>query len=122
MKVKSSVKRVCGKCKIMGLVALSKKYGVPISVATGGTLARRIVVQKRPSIIIAVTCERDLTDGIQDSYPIPVFGILNKRPFGPCYDTDIDLELVEQGIRNFLDDEKRDAEGSGTEHPERAGA
>jgi len=95
----------CGKCKIKGLVEFSEKYNIPISVATGGTLARRIVVEKKPDIIIAVACERDLTSGIQDSFPIPVFGIFNKRPFGPCYDTDVDLDLVEKGIATFLKDE-----------------
>jgi uncharacterized protein len=95
----------CGKCKIKYLVGFSEKYHIPISVATGGTLARRIVVEKRPDIIIGVACERDLTSGIQDSYPIPVYGILNMRPFGPCYDTDIDLELVEKGIATFLENE-----------------
>jgi hypothetical protein len=97
----------CGKCKIKNIVALSKKYGVPVSVATGGTLARKIVVEKRPDVIIAVACERDLTSGIQDSYPVPVFGIFNKRPFGPCYDTDVDLELVEKGIITFLMDSQK---------------
>jgi len=98
--------KACGKCKIKDLVALSRKYNVAISVATGGTLARRIVVEKRPDIIIAVACERDMTSGIQDSYPIPVFGILNKRPFGPCYDTDVDMDLVEKGLRSFLGDNR----------------
>jgi len=100
--------KACGKCKIKNLNELSEKYNIPISVATGGTLARRIVVEKKPNIIIAVACERDLTSGIQDSYPIPVFGILNKRPFGPCYDTDVDLDLVEQGIVTFLRYENRE--------------
>ena len=90
--------KACGKCKIRHLVALSKRYQVPMSVATGGTLARRIVVEKNPNIIIGVACERDLTSGIQDSYPIPVFGILNQRPNGPCYDTDVDIDIVERGV------------------------
>jgi len=90
---------------------MSSQYHVQISVATGGTLARKIVVEKKPEIIIGVACERDLTSGIQDSYPIPVFGILNERPFGPCYDTDVNLDLVLQGITTFLDDKDRDAEG-----------
>jgi len=100
---------VCGKCKIKDLVALSEKYNVPISVATGGTLARKIVVEKKSEIIIGVACERDLTSGIQDSYPIPVFGILNQRPFGPCYDTSVDLGLVENAMTTFLDREVSDA-------------
>ena len=94
--------KACGKCKIKDLVALSEKYHVSMSVATGGTLARRIVVEKKPDVIIGVACERDLTSGIQDSYPIPVFGILNIRPFGPCFDTDVDLGLVEKGLITFL--------------------
>jgi len=93
----------CGKCKIKDLATLSETYHVAIAVATGGTLARKIVVEKRPKIIIAVACERDLSSGIQDSYPIPVFGIFNRRPFGPCYDTDVDMELVEKGIQTFLE-------------------
>ena len=69
--------------------------------ATGGTIARRIVVQLRPKLIIAVACERDLASGIQDTYPLPVYGILNIRPFGPCLDTDVALERVEWAIRQF---------------------
>lgn len=92
----------CGKCKIKDLAALSEKYHVHVAVATGGTLARKIVVEKRPKIIIAVACERDLTSGIQDAYPIPVFGVFNRRPFGPCYDTDVNIDLVEKGLKTFL--------------------
>ncbi|MCJ7596996.1 MAG: DUF116 domain-containing protein [Desulfobacterales bacterium] len=94
--------KACGKCKIKNLVELSKKYHVSIAVATGGTLARKIVVDKMPEMIIGVACERDLTSGIQDAYPIPVYGILNHRPNGPCYDTDVDLDLVESGMAAFL--------------------
>jgi hypothetical protein len=92
----------CGQCDISGLVGLSEKYGVGLAVATGGTLARRIVVERRPRLIIAVACERDLASGIQDSYPMPVFGITNHRPHGPCYDTEVDLERVEEALKLFL--------------------
>ena len=92
----------CGKCPITGLVELSEKYGVGLAVATGGTLARRIVVERRPTLVIAVACERDLSSGIQDSYPLPVFGVVNHRPHGPCYDTLVDLEKVEEALKTFL--------------------
>jgi hypothetical protein len=92
----------CGKCPITGLVDLSEKYGVGLAVATGGTLARRIVVERRPKLIIAVACERDLSSGIQDSHPLPVFGVLNERPKGPCYDTLVNLERVEWALQTFL--------------------
>ncbi len=93
----------CGKCPITGLLELSDKYGIYLAIATGGTIARRIVVQRRPKIIIAVACQRDLASGIQDTYPLPVYGVLNQRPHGPCLDTLVPLEHLEKAIRRFLD-------------------
>lgn len=92
----------CGKCPIKDLRELAHNFKVDLAVATGGTIARRIVVQKRPQLIIAVACERDLTSGIQDTYPLPVYGILNRRPFGPCFNTEVPLGEVERIIRRFL--------------------
>ncbi|NIS60187.1 MAG: DUF116 domain-containing protein [Proteobacteria bacterium] len=94
--------RKCGKCEIKDLLGLSEKYGVQIAVATGGTLARRIIVQNRPHAIVAVACELDLTTGIQDAYPLPVIGILNERPYGPCMNTRVDIEKVREAIQRFL--------------------
>ena len=84
------------------LLNLRDKYGVRLAIATGGTIARRIVVQTRPRCIIAVACERDLTSGIQDSYPLPVFGVLNQRPHGPCVDTLVPMNALEDAVRIFL--------------------
>ncbi|MGD9610916.1 MAG: DUF116 domain-containing protein [Desulfovibrionaceae bacterium] len=94
----------CGKCPVDGLIALSEHYGVHIAIATGGTIARRIVVQQRPKLILAVACERDLSSGIQDTYPIPVYGVLNERPNGPCLDTLVSLPRLERALRHFLID------------------
>ena len=94
----------CGKCPVDGLIALSEHYGVHIAIATGGTIARRIVVQQRPKLIVAVACERDLSSGIQDTYPIPVYGVLNERPNGPCLDTLVSLPRLERALRHFLID------------------
>jgi hypothetical protein len=93
----------CGKCPIKELLALSHKYEVALAVATGGTIARRIVVEKRPQLIIAVACERDLTSGIQDTYPLAVYGVFNQRPHGPCFNTGLPLAEVEVAMRHFLD-------------------
>jgi hypothetical protein len=92
----------CGTCEIKDLVELSQQYQVEIAVATGGTLARRIIVEKKPEAIVAVACELDLTTGIQDSYPIPVIGILNERPHGPCINTRVDIEKVKVAVLEFL--------------------
>jgi len=92
----------CGECPISSLIELSESYGVHLAIATGGTIARRIVVQTRPKLIIAVACDRDLASGIQDTYPIPVYGVLNERPHGPCMDTNVNLEHLKRALEMFL--------------------
>ena len=91
----------CGKCVIAGLLELASTHDMALAVATGGTLARRVIVEARPTAIIAVACETDLTSGIRDSYPLPVFGVLNERPNGPCRDTTVDLDRVAEAIALF---------------------
>jgi hypothetical protein len=93
----------CGKCEIKDLLELAERYKVKIAVATGGTLARRIVVKMRPKAIVAVACELDLTSGIRDTYPIPVMGVLNQRPNGPCYNTSVDIRRVEEALLRFME-------------------
>ena len=97
----------CGKCEIKDLIELSNQYQVKIAVATGGTLARRIIVENKPEAIVAVACELDLTSGVQDSYPIPVIGILNERPNGPCINTKVDIQKVKDAILDFLEPQRR---------------
>ncbi|MDT8419953.1 MAG: DUF116 domain-containing protein [Desulfuromonadales bacterium] len=92
----------CGKCDIKGLLELAQTFGIDMAVATGGTLARKIIVEKRPGLIIAVACERDLTSGIRDSYPLPVIGVLNRRPSGPCFNTRIVLPEVERALTQYV--------------------
>ncbi len=104
IKITGNVKNCkgCGKCEIKELIELADQYQIKIAVATGGTLARRIIVENRPEAIVAVACELDLTTGIQDSYPIPVIGILNDRPNGPCINTKVDIQKVKEAISDFL--------------------
>lgn len=92
----------CGRCDINGLADLAKKYGIDISVATGGTLARKVIIEKRPKLVIAVACEGDLTSGIKDCYPLPVLGILNDRPFGPCFNTRVEAQKVDEALRSVM--------------------
>ena len=92
----------CGRCDIMGLAALAEKYSIDISVATGGTLARKVIIDKRPKLVLAVACERDLTSGIKDCYPLPVIGVLNDRPFGPCFNTKVDIEKIDEALNTVI--------------------
>ncbi len=91
----------CGKCEIKDLIQLADEHALKLFVATGGNLARRIVSDIRPEAIVAVACERDLSSGIVDTYPLPVLGIPNERPFGPCRNTRVDLAKVKEAIELF---------------------
>jgi hypothetical protein len=95
--------RRCGGCKIGDILQLGERCGASISIATGGTLARKVIVDKKPTVIVAVACERDLSSGIQDVYPIPVYGILNQRPCGPCVNTQVDLDELKETVGFILD-------------------
>ena len=92
----------CGKCQIGALNILAKELGFNFAVVTGGTLARQIIKKLKPKAVLAIACERDLTSGIQDIYPLPVVGVLNIRPDGPCKNTRIDVKLVKSAIIQFL--------------------
>lgn len=91
----------CGKCNVGDLVRLKKDKNVKVFVATGGTLARKIIIDNNPKAVIAVACERDLTSGVQDINKIPVLGVFNKRPNGPCVDTSININEVKDAIEFF---------------------
>lgn len=91
----------CGRCDIKNLVKIAERYNIAISIATGGTVARKIVKQTRPDLILAVACERDLLSGIQDTYPLPVLGFCNQRPNGECVSTRIDTDVIEEEIKHI---------------------
>jgi len=92
----------CGRCSIAGLAELAEKYRIDIWVVTGGTLARKVIKEKRPKLVVAVACEGDLTSGIRDCYPLPVLGVLNERPYGPCVNTTVDIEKIDEALRLVL--------------------
>ena len=92
----------CGKCDIFALLTLSKKYNIIIKVTTGGRLAKRLVGEISPDVVIAVACERELCEGIFGVYPVPVYGIPNKRPNGPCINTNVEIQTVEDAIKTAL--------------------
>ena len=102
----------CGRCQVGGLLKIAKEYGCQFIVVTGGTLARMKVKEAKPKAIIAIACERDLASGMADVFPIPVIGVLNERPNGPCCNTTVDPErvraVVEQLIGRNSDDRSKD--------------
>ena len=92
----------CGLCCVGDLKYLQRTYGVQCDVVTGGTLARRRINEKKPGLIIAIACERDLVSGLMDVKNVPVYAIINDRPEGPCYNTVVQKEEVEKTIKHFI--------------------
>lgn len=92
----------CGGCAVGGLLGIAKEYGCQFIVVTGGTLARMKVKEARPKAIIAIACERDLASGMADVFPIPVIGVLNERPNGPCCNTTVDITKVRQAVEQLI--------------------
>jgi hypothetical protein len=81
----------------------SAREDVRLHTVPGGTEARKIIGDTSPGAIVAIACERDLIAGIQDVAPkIPVIGIPNTRPEGPCVDTTIDTDELKAAIEYFL--------------------
>lgn len=94
--------RRCGECQIGELLLLKEKYGFHLKVVNGGTQARYAIKETSPKGIVAVACERDLSSGIIDTFPLPVYGVINIRPEGPCMNTKIPFDSLEEGICCFL--------------------
>ena len=72
---------------------------VRIVTAAGGEEARRAIKEYRPSLILAIACERDLISGIKDvAERIPILAIPNKRPEGPCKNTHLQLAELDEAL------------------------
>lgn len=81
---------------------LSQSYGLDHFVVGGGQAALQKIRKLKPQAVIGVACERDLLAGIKEVSSIPVLAIANRRPNGPCKDTDIDMREMERSIKHFL--------------------
>ncbi|MBU4484483.1 DUF116 domain-containing protein [bacterium] len=95
--------RCLKKEQLQQLNSFKEKYNLEVATVPGGELARKKVKEIRPSFIIGVACERDLVSGIRDvASKIPALGVINKRPEGPCINTFIDMDEIEDAIQFYL--------------------
>ena len=95
--------RCLKKSLIDKITKFSKEFNIPIYTVSGGEKARQVVYQTKPKAVIGIACERDLLSGIQEIMSkIPVIGIPNLRPEGPCKNTIIDLGEFEKAVQTFL--------------------
>ena len=90
------------RCDIGKVLELCDEFGVNVSIATGGTLARRIIIDKKPKVIVAVACYRDLVSGIRDAYPIMTLGVFNLRPNRPCINTHVNIDTLRKALKSVV--------------------
>ncbi len=82
--------------KIMKVVEATK---IKHATCVGGEEARKQILLQRPEVVVAVACERDLIAGIQDiNAALPVIGIPNSRPMGPCTCTELDVDSLSRTL------------------------
>lgn len=93
--------KCCGKCKIGTLIEYARHKNMSIFIATGGTVARNIIKKVKPKLIVSVACERDLMSGISDITGIPVIGVTNMQPNGPCFNTDVNIDAIKRRIEQL---------------------
>jgi len=86
--------RRCGKCAIKDVSILRDEYQIRALVVGGGQQAVLATRDKNVRLVIAVACEKELAAGILAVFRKPIMTIPNKQPFGPCVNTDVDLEAV----------------------------
>ncbi len=98
--------RRCGRCQMGELLDLANSRRQNIRVVGGGSLARLAISKIRPDIVIAVACEKDLYDGIRDVYPLQVYGLLNQRPNGPCFNTKLEIKDLINTLDYFIGGKK----------------
>ena len=73
---------------------------IQVVTAAGGEEARKAIREHKPSLILAVACERDLISGIRDvAEKIPVLAIPNKRPEGPCKNTRLHVDALDDALK-----------------------
>lgn len=80
---------------LRGLRALASDSGVEVVVVAGGEEARARIRDLDPAGVLAIACERDLVAGVREvAADRPVIALANRRPEGPCRNSEIDLALA----------------------------
>ena len=78
--------------------------------AGGGEQAREAIRRHQPTFILALACERDLMSGISDvAEKIPVLAIPNKRPEGPCKNTEVYLDELDEILKFIIERKNKEA-------------
>jgi hypothetical protein len=92
----------CGSCSVCELRQLLSKYTFETCIVGGGGLALKMVSELRPDGVIGVACERELVAALKEIRNVPVIAISNRRPEGPCRNTKVVVDKVDDALGIFL--------------------
>jgi hypothetical protein len=82
------------------IIDAAEVHDARVLTVAGGEEAREAIRQYRPHFILAIACERDLMSGIRDvAEKVPVLAIPNRRPEGPCKNTEFSTDELEKAFR-----------------------
>ena len=65
-------------------------------------MALKMVHEIRPDGVIGVACERELVAALKEIRNVPVIAVSNRRPEGPCRNTSVVVEEVDDALGIFL--------------------
>lgn len=94
--------KACGQCNVTDLLSIRDEFGIHCSLAAGGREALAFVRDPKVKAVVAVACEKELTQGILAVFPKPVLGVLNIQTNGPCRNTHLNPDTVRAAIRSML--------------------
>jgi len=92
----------CGRCAVAAFLDLADRYGVQVYRATGGRQAAARARDPKVKAIVAVACHKELRDGIFACLPKAALATTIAWPCGPCKDTTVEMDRVEEAVQWFL--------------------
>lgn len=92
----------CGQCVVARFLDLADRTGVKLFVATGGRQAAERASRQDVKAIVAVACDKELRAGVVAAIPKAVLALNIAWPCGPCKDTTVDFQQVEDAVGWFL--------------------
>ncbi|MDD5557954.1 MAG: DUF116 domain-containing protein [bacterium] len=91
----------CGRCDCALLIEIAAAYGCRTVMVAGGRLAQAVVEETSPAAVVAVACEKELMEGLREVGGVPVIGVVNLRPEGPCRNTRVDIAAFRAALADL---------------------
>ncbi len=92
----------CGRCNLKEIADLENRYGIQVLIASGGRQAVAAARDPKIKLIVAVACAKELLFGILGVFPKPVLAVYNCQTNGPCVNTRVNTDQLEETLRKVI--------------------